>query len=124
MTTPLIRIPRSDLFTPDQFAELQAANPGLKVVAFVPGSAKAAADGSFHAETVSVWTDLVRGLLQGAVSFVPVPDQFRGLVNTILDRGVDAVERALSSEPTRERWTLTQIQALAAELRELPGPRT
>ena len=123
-----IRIPAGVTLSPEALDALKAANPGATLFVFTQGSGGAgqmgaAAEAAPHREAVSTTVALIKGALHVGASFV-VPPVVSGLVNAILDAGVEAVDRLITGHPQVERWPLANIRALNAEIQGLEGPKT
>ena len=123
-----IRIPAGVTLSPEALDALKASNPVASVFVFTEythgaSQAAAAAEAAPHREAVSTTVALIKGALHVGASFV-VPPVVSGLVNAILDAGVEAVDRLITGNPQVERWPLANIRALNAEIQGLEGPKT
>lgn len=129
-----IRIPAGVTLSPEALDALKAANPGAAIFVFTHGigstgqiSASVESKPGFpaapHREAVSTTVALIEGALHIGASFI-VPPVVAGLVNSILDAGVEAVDRLITGNPQVERWPLENIRTLNAEIQGLDGPKT
>lgn len=122
-----IRIPADVTLSAEAVEALKAANPGVALVIFTKGTGTAAAltaaSAEPHREAVSATVALVEGALHMGASLF-VPPALGPLVNSILDAGVEAVDRLITGHPQIERWPLENIRALNAEIQGLEAPRT
>lgn len=121
-----IRIPADVTLSAEAVEALKTANPGVAVIVFTKGTGAAnqmAASAEPHREAVSATVALVEGALHMGASLF-VPPALGPLVNSILDAGVEAVDRLITGHPQVERWPLENIRALNAEIQGLEAPRT
>lgn len=100
---------------------LRASNPGLRLVQVTPDASHVPAD--YGHEEVSFAAKMAKAALSVGTTLV-VPAPLQPLVGTLLEGGVDLIDRLLSKAPTKERWTLADIRALNAEIQALEAPRT
>jgi len=111
----LVHLPAG--FTAEQTASLVAANAGTPLVLVQPGDAPAVATTGIHRD---FWLGLISVLKTVGDAALPIilSPLLGSAAARLLDMGVDRAEALILGNPTKEKWTLDDMRAEQASIKD------
>ncbi len=114
-TQQVVNLPAG--FTAAQTAALLAANPNAPLVLVQPGETSAAPAGGIHRD---FWLGLISVLRTVGDAGLPLllSPLLGSAAARVLDMGIDQAEKLITGNPTKEKWTLDDMRAEQASIKD------